>query len=37
MFGKIVTTAARILIICLTASAIAQAWKEEEEDKKENK
>lgn len=40
MFKKIVTTAARILIICLAAEAIRQVWnpdKEKEEEKKENK
>ena len=39
MIKKIITTAMRILVICLAAEAVRQAWNEEkkEEDKKENK
>ena len=38
MFTKIITTAMRILVICLAAEAVRQVWNEEKkEDKKENK
>ena len=39
MINKIVTTAMRILVICLAAEAVRQVWNEpnKEEGKKENK
>ena len=38
MFEKIITVAARVIIICLAAEAIRQTWNEEKkEEKKENK
>ena len=37
MFTKIITTAMRILVICLAAEAVRQVWNDKEEDKKENK
>lgn len=38
MFGKIVNVVASVVIICLTAEAVRQTWKElEEEEKKEKK
>lgn len=37
MFKKIITTAMRILVICLAAEAVRQTWNDKEEDKKENK
>lgn len=39
MFEKIITTAARIVIICLAAEAVREIWndKEEEGKKEENK
>lgn len=37
MIKKIITTAMRILVICLAAEAVRQTWNDKEEDKKENK
>ena len=37
MIEKIITTVARIVVICLAAEAVRQAWEEEKEEKKENK
>ena len=39
MFKKIITTAMRIVVICLAAEAVREVWNpnEEEEEKKENK